>query len=163
MPDNARFPFEVDSESTVPPWMQLRKRLVYLIDSGFFKPGDQLPKIRELAAEICINFNTVNKAYLSLQSDGYLKSVRGRGVFVADPLPGKGDASAREFEAVLDDCLRTCRNLGLTYEEAAAQMAVRAKVLTMSEAIPYRVPNSNVIVLTGGDLAGGESVLSKEA
>ena len=108
---NGAFPFEADADSSVPLWVQLRKRIVYLIGSGYFKPGDQLPKIRELAADISINFNTVNKAYLSLQSDGYLKSVRGKGVFVTD-LGADAGAQGGEVEAVLDDCLHACRNLG---------------------------------------------------
>ena len=36
------FPFEVDSTTDVPLWVQLRQRLIYLINSGYFKPGDQL-------------------------------------------------------------------------------------------------------------------------
>lgn len=141
------FPFKVDPESSLPTWLQLRKRLVFLIDSGHYKPGDQLPKIRELAVEISINFNTVNKAYLSLQSDGYLKSIRGKGMFVADPLPGSGSESAEDLEAILDDCLQACKSMGLTYEEAAEQMVLRAKMLVMIEALPYRLPGSNVIAL----------------
>lgn len=145
------FPFEIDHDSSQPLWLQLRKRLVFLIDSGYYKPGDQLPKIRELAVEISINFNTVNKAYLSLQSDGYLRSVRGKGMFVADPLPGRGSGPEEDLEAVLDDCLHACKNMGLTYEEAADQMVLRAKMLTMIEALPYRLPGSNVIALHPGD------------
>ncbi|MCB7036818.1 GntR family transcriptional regulator [Eggerthella sinensis] len=141
------FPFEVDPDSSSPPWLQLRKRLVFLIDSGYYKPGDQLPKIRELAVEISLNFNTVNKAYLSLQSDGYVKSIRGKGMFVSDPLPGKGAGSAEDLEAVLDECLHACKSMGLTYEEAADQMVLRAKMLVMIESLPYRLPGSNVIAL----------------
>ena len=70
------FPFEIDATTDVPLWVQLRQRLVYLINSGYFKPGDQLPTVRGLASEISINYNTVNKAYLSLVSDGYLESTR---------------------------------------------------------------------------------------
>ena len=145
---DSSFPFAVDPDSSLPPWLQLRKRLVFLIDSGYYKPGDQLPKIRELAVEISINFNTVNKAYLSLQSDGYLKSIRGKGMFVADPLPGSEAGSSEDLEAVLDDCLHACKNMGLTYEEAAEQMTIRAKMLVMIEALPYRLPGSNVIALS---------------
>lgn len=154
------FPFEIDHESSQPLWLQLRKRLVFLIDSGYYKPGDQLPKIRELAVEISINFNTVNKAYLSLQSDGYLKSIRGKGMFVADPLPGSESGPAEDLEAVLDDCLHACKSMGLTYEEAAEQMVLRAKMLTMIEALPYRLPGSNVIALHPD---GRSSEKSKEA
>lgn len=145
------FPFEVDPDSSQPLWLQLRKRLAHLIDTGYFKPGDRLPQIRELAVEISINFNTVNKAYLSLQSDGYLKSIRGKGVFVSESFPGHQMGQTKDFETVLDDCLRVCKNMGITYQEAAEWMALRAKMLTMGESIPYRVPGSNVIVLGEGD------------
>ncbi|MEG0376221.1 MAG: GntR family transcriptional regulator [Raoultibacter sp.] len=148
---NGAFPFELDPDSGLSPWLQLRKRLIYLIDSGYLKPGDQLPKIRELAVEISINFNTVNKAYLSLQSDGYLKSIRGKGVFVSDAIPGHQEGQTKDIEAIIDDCLHVCRNLGLTYQEAAEWTALRAKVLTMSESIPYRVSGSNVIVIGDDD------------
>ena len=39
------FPFEMDNESGVPLWIQLRNRLVHLINSGYYKPGDQLPTV----------------------------------------------------------------------------------------------------------------------
>ena len=80
----SEFPFEVDQTSDVPPWVQLAQRIAYLINTGYFKPGDRLPTVRALAADISLNFNTVNKAYLSLSNDGYLESSRGRGVFVRD-------------------------------------------------------------------------------
>lgn len=141
------FPFEAESDSSVPLWVQLRKRIISLISSGYYRPGDQLPKIRELAAEISINFNTVNKAYLSLQSDGYLKSVRGKGVFVSEAAVEQGREVSGEVGALLDDCLHACRNLGLSYDEAVAQMAQRAKYLKMAEAVPQSAPGSNVIRL----------------
>ena len=78
------FPFEVDPTSDLPLWVQLRNRIAYLINDGTLAPGDKLPTVRGLASEISINYNTVNKAYLSLVSDGYLESTRGRGVFVTD-------------------------------------------------------------------------------
>ena len=58
--------FEVDKESDLPIWVQLRNRLVYLITTGYFKPGEKLPTVRGLAAEISINFNTVNRALYQL-------------------------------------------------------------------------------------------------
>ena len=78
------FPFEVDPASDLPLWVQLRNRIAYLINDGTLAPGDKLPTVRGLASEISINYNTGNKAYLSLVSDGYLESTRGRGVFVTD-------------------------------------------------------------------------------
>lgn len=130
------FPFERDTESSVPLWVQLRKRIVFLISSGYFKPGDQLPKIRELAADIKINFNTVNKAYLSLISDGYLESVRGQGVFVRSIKSEQNQGISSEVQAVLDDCLQACKELGLGYDDTLAQMSLRVQRLKReSEAV----------------------------
>ena len=76
--------FEIDERSSVPIWLQLKNRLVYLISSGHYKPGDKLPTVRDLAISLKINYNTVNKVYQSLLHDGYLMAHRGRGTFVCD-------------------------------------------------------------------------------
>ena len=43
--------FELDERSDLPIWVQIRDRFVYLIDSGYYVPGDQLPSVRKVAAE----------------------------------------------------------------------------------------------------------------
>lgn len=149
------FTFEVDKNSSIAVWMQLRKRIAFLISTGYYKPGDQLPKIRELAADISINFNTVNKAYLSLQSDGYVASIRGKGVFVSEVERNATD-SVDDIQAVLDDCLRACRQLGVSYEDAAALMTQRAKYLKMVESVPRRAPGTNIIMM-GAEEEGAEN------
>ena len=73
--------FEIDESSGLPVWVQLRNRFVYLIKTGHYQPGDQLPSVRTLAAEAAINYNTGSKVYINLEHDGYVESVRGRGVF----------------------------------------------------------------------------------
>ncbi len=129
----AMFPFEVDATSDVPLWVQLRQRLVYLINSGYFKPGDQLPTVRGLASEISINYNTVNKAYLSLVSDGYLESTRGRGVFVRDLDAEADEEYAHEVDGILDDCVMACRELGLSLDDIQKCMDHKIKQIKRSE------------------------------
>ncbi len=46
--------FEIDESSGLPVWVQLRNRFVYLIKTGYYQPGDQLPSVRTLAAEAAI-------------------------------------------------------------------------------------------------------------
>ena len=128
------FPFEIDEASDVPLWVQLRNRIAYLINSGYFKPGDKLPTVRGLASEISINYNTVNKAYLNLVSDGYLESTRGRGVFVTDLGAVGGDETRSEVEAVLDDCIASCRDLGMDYDDIERAMSRKIKRLFYDEA-----------------------------
>ena len=76
--------FELDAASSIPVWLQLKNRFIYLITSGFYLPGDQLPTVRGLAAEVEVNYNTVSKVYQSLEEDGYIVSKRRLGAFVAD-------------------------------------------------------------------------------
>ena len=74
--------FSIDERSGVPIWVQLRNRLVYLIQTGRYQPGDQLPTVHEMAVNLNINYNTVNKVYRSMETSGLIMSKRGRGTFV---------------------------------------------------------------------------------
>lgn len=140
------FPFEVDQTSDVPLWVQLRQRLIYLINSGYFKPGDQLPTVRGLAADISINYNTVNKAYLSLVSDGYLESARGRGVFVSDFDAEIDEEYASEIDGILGDCISSCRDLGLSLDDVQKQMNAKIKRIKKDEGIDAEGEGSARIV-----------------
>lgn len=148
------FPFEIDTKSDVPLWVQLRQRLVYLINSGYFEPGDQLPTVRGLASDISINYNTVNKAYLSLVSDGYLESTRGRGVFVRDLDTEVDEEYTNEIDGVLDDCVTACRELGLSLDDVQKCMAKKIKQIKIDEGMePQVVAGAGRIVPV--DVRGG--------
>ena len=123
------FPFEIDETSDIPIWVQLRQRIAYLINSGYFKAGDKLPTVRGLASEISINYNTVNKAYISLVSDGYLESTRGRGVFVADVAGKFVDVELGQVEEVIDEFIATCRDLGMGFDDIEKAVSRHVKKL----------------------------------
>lgn len=141
----AAFPFEVDAASDVPLWVQLRQRLVYLINSGYFKPGDQLPTVRGLASDISINYNTVNKAYLSLVSDGYLESTRGRGVFVKQGDHEAEKEYSREVEQLFDDCIASCRELGLSLDDIQQGMIRKIKLVRRAEGDEEYVQGARIV------------------
>ena len=101
--------------------MQLRNRFVYLVKTGYYRPGDQLPSVRTLAAEAAINYNTVSKVYVNLESDGYVESVRGRGVFVRD-IGGKADDVCSIADTEIEGCIRRCLALGMTIDEVTLCM-----------------------------------------
>lgn len=128
------FPFEIDESSDLPLWVQLRQRIAYLITSGYFKPGEKLPTVRGLASEISINYNTVNKAYLSLVSDGFLESTRGRGVFVTDIAQKMGADEVDRVTAILNDCIEACREMGMSLDEVDQAMSRRIRELKLDEA-----------------------------
>ena len=63
--------FELDLKSRKPIYEQLVEKLKELIIHDVLKPDEQLPTVRQLAAEISINPNTIQKAFRELENQGY--------------------------------------------------------------------------------------------
>lgn len=68
--------FVIDHNSGLPVWIQIKNRIAYLIGSGAFVPGDRLPTVRALAVDLDISYNTVNRAYMDLEREGYISTAR---------------------------------------------------------------------------------------
>ena len=115
--------FELGENSSIPLWLQLKNRFIYLITSGYYKPDDKLPTVRGLAADIEVNYNTISKVYKSLEADGYIESKRRQGAFVCDVSDKPGVSISATAEIVTKEYLRRCRELGMTFEDIEAQFA----------------------------------------
>ena len=74
----------IDSRDKRAIYEQVVDRLSDLMLIGALEPGDKLPSVRSLAVELSINPNTIQKAYIELERQGYVYSVKGVGSFVAD-------------------------------------------------------------------------------
>ena len=111
--------FEVDDTSDLPIWVQLRNRITYLIRTGYFAPGQQLPSIRSLSAEAKINYSTVTKAYRELELAGLIVIVRGRGMYVQKNLELEEEPDIVAADLMLEDCIKRYRLGGMTFEEIA--------------------------------------------
>ena len=85
----------VDFNSATPIYTQLRDQVVIGIACGALKPGEALPSVRQLAADIGVHAHTVNKAYAILRDEGYLAIDRRSGCYVSPAAPG-ADARFRE-------------------------------------------------------------------
>ena len=114
--------FSVDESSQLPIWLQVRNRFAYLIKTGYYRPGDQLPSVRTLAADAAVNYNTVSKAYVDLEHSGYVESVRGRGVFVLDRGGRVEDDVVSAADAEIESCIRCCLSLGMSLDEVSFRM-----------------------------------------
>ena len=74
----------VDQSGEIPIYLQIRDQIIEGIARGELSPGDSLPSVRQLAADLGINLHTVNKAYAVLRDEGYV-AMRGRkGDFIAN-------------------------------------------------------------------------------
>jgi GntR family transcriptional regulator len=74
--------FRLDPASGMPTYLQLVHQVEHALRLGYLKPGDQLPKIRDVVASLAINPNTVLKAYKDLESKGLAAGRPGQGTFI---------------------------------------------------------------------------------
>jgi GntR family transcriptional regulator len=118
--------FKIDYGSGLPVWIQMKNRLAYLIGTGSYAAGDKLPTVRALAIDLDISYNTVNRAYMDLEREGYITTRKGRGTFVAER-PGQGSASTtkQHLELVIDDMINACAQDGLMNDEIIAMVKAR--------------------------------------
>ena len=74
--------FRLDPSSGVPTYLQLVQQVEHALRLGYLKPGDQLPKVRDVVAALTINPNTVLKAYKELEGKGLAAGRPGQGTFI---------------------------------------------------------------------------------
>jgi GntR family transcriptional regulator len=74
--------FRLDPASGVPTYLQLVQQVEHALRLGYLKPGDRLPKVRDVVAALAINPNTVLKAYRDLEGKGLAAGRPGQGTFV---------------------------------------------------------------------------------
>lgn len=117
---------EIDYESGLPVWMQVKNRLSYLIASGEYEAGDRLPTVRALAVDLDISYNTVNRAYMDLEREGYISTRKGRGTFVAEIDTKVVPAIDETVTALADEMIRAGSNAGMS-DDAILSM-VRSRI-----------------------------------
>ncbi|MFL6079916.1 MAG: GntR family transcriptional regulator [Ornithinibacter sp.] len=116
----------VDVLDPTPPYEQLRRQLADLIGSGVLGPGDRLPPVRQLAADLGLAVGTVARSYRELEQAGYVRSRRGGGTRVATTASSP-PTPQRALEAAAAAYLDRARGLGLTTEDAVATVARLAR------------------------------------
>ena len=73
---------DIDPRSAVPIYDQIATRLKAAVGGGVLGPGDPLPSVRQLAAELRINPATVIQSYRLLESEGFAEMRQGAGTFI---------------------------------------------------------------------------------
>jgi len=98
--------FKLDYSDGKPIYEQIKDNLKQLIIDGVLKVDDRIPSVRELAVSMAINPNTIQKAYKELEFEGYVYSVRAKGVFVASVDKITEDKNTEKLYKNLEDALR---------------------------------------------------------
>lgn len=108
---------QLDFRSRVPVYEQLTEKIKELIVHKVLKADEQLPSVRELALELTVNPNTIQKAYRELERQGYIYSVPGKGSFVK---PNEQIDNSRKKEELLEQLRKIATELlylGVSIEE----------------------------------------------
>lgn len=107
--------FSVHPSSGVPIYRQLMDQVQALVAGGNLVPGDTIPSVRQMAADLGVNMMTVSKAYAKLESMGILERERGKGMMVAT-LKQTGSIAQRQeqMRPLADQAVVRGLQLGLT-------------------------------------------------
>jgi GntR family transcriptional regulator len=109
----------LDPKSAVPICRQITDQIRRSVAGGLLAPGDRLPSVRELAARILVNPNTVAKVYRDLERDGLLETRRGDGTYVSPEATSMAEADRRRILAeTLAAVARDVRAFGLSDKAA---------------------------------------------
>ena len=107
---------QLNYRDSKPIYEQIKDGLRKLVISNSLSADEKLPSVRELAAKLAINPNTIQRAYHELETEGYICSVAGRGSYVCAQIPddpARQDALLQQFDAAVQELLY----LGMRSEE----------------------------------------------
>lgn len=117
---------QIDPKSSTPLYAQIKEQLRRAVATGVLQPGDQAPRVRDLAEQLRVNPNTVARAYRELQAEGLLVARQGSGTFISDEAEAIGAEEQRRILAErLEEAARLAREAGLSKSEFL-KMAGRA-------------------------------------
>lgn len=106
----------IDYQGRRPIYEQIVERFEKLILKGALEADSQMPSVRQMAAELSINPNTIQKAYAILEQEGYIYPVKGKGNFVNGNLVLRQRKKEACFQK-LEECLTEGREFGITAED----------------------------------------------
>lgn len=100
-------------------YVQIADNLSDKIINEEYKPGEKIPSVRELAAEVGVNPNTIMRTYTELQTKGIIENKRGIGYFVTSTAPESIIMERKNnfFEKILPQFIKEASQLGITPEE----------------------------------------------
>lgn len=108
----------LDYRDVRPIYAQIIDGVKEQITAGILRTGDKLPSVRELASELAINPNTIQRSYRALEAEGWIVTVPGKGCFVS----ANGNCQEQERKkqlAIFDEACAALLALGMSREELA--------------------------------------------
>jgi GntR family transcriptional regulator len=123
--------FTLNPSSGVPSYLQVVQQVEQALRMGHLQPGDQLPTVKQVVAEVAINPNTVLKAYRELENLGLVEGRQGVGTFVLRRPQGPPPSTQARLARSLDRWISSARSEGL--DDAAIEALVRSVLQDRTE------------------------------
>ena len=111
----------LDYRDARPIYTQITDGIRDQILSGILQEGDKLPSVRELATQLTINPNTIQRSYRELEMQGWIASVPGKGSFAGEKKEVGADRKA-ELMKMFDEAVRELSYLGVGADELIARI-----------------------------------------
>lgn len=111
----------LDYRDARPIYEQVRDNLRRLMVSGAIQEGEKLPSVRSLASNLAINPNTIQRSYESLEAEGYVYSIPGKGSFAA-PRTGVDEERRDRLLGQFDSLTAELLYLGVTRDRLIARI-----------------------------------------
>jgi len=106
----------LDYRDSRPIYEQVVEKFKMLILKGVLQQDEKMPSVRNLAMELSINPNTIQRAYATLESQGYIYTVKGKGNFVSDKASLIKDYQ-KEISSQLNEVCKQAASAGMGREE----------------------------------------------
>lgn len=110
----------IDYKSRTPIYEQIIENVKTLIVSGVLERDEQLPSVRQLAQDLAINPNTIQRAYAELEREGIIYSLKGRGSFVGSSLGELRMVQQKALLAQLEELSKELKQLEVPQEQIYA-------------------------------------------
>lgn len=114
--------FQLNQTSGVPAYLQIVQQVEQALRMGMLRPGDQLPTVKQVVAEVTINPNTVTKAYRELEHAGLAEGRQGVGTFVVRRPHGPPPDEQIRLAQGLERWVQTARVAGLDDQAMEAML-----------------------------------------
>ncbi|MCK9526892.1 MAG: GntR family transcriptional regulator [Limnochordia bacterium] len=121
----------IDFSTSIPIYLQIIEEFKRQVVTGVLKPGDKVPSQRELAAQIKVNANTVQRAYREMEILGLVETLRGQGTFVCQNHQIVEETKSEMLTNLVDDFVRAVQALGLSQE--ATLEVVKSRFLEIED------------------------------
>lgn len=116
--------FNIDFRNPKPIYEQLVDSIEKLVIKGVLEQDYQLPSVRQLAMELSINPNTIQRAYAILESKGITYTVKGKGNFINSNCGNVLNQRKKDIEIQVKELLQEARDIGVPENEISQWFCV---------------------------------------